>query len=154
IETLNPGAVIIEAHSPISLDDGEAIRGRKVLVVEDGPTLTHGDMTYGAGVVAARRAGAASLVDPRQSAAGTIKQVYEKYPHIGHLLPAMGYSDVQRQDLADTINASDADVVLIATPIDLRKVCDIDKPVVRASYELEEVSTPNLKDVLTTRLGL
>jgi predicted GTPase len=154
IEALNPKAIIIEAHSPISLDDGPDIKGKKVLVVEDGPTLTHGEMTYGAGVVAARRAGAASMVDPRQWAAGTIKQVYKKYPHIGHLLPAMGYSDQQRQDLADTINASDADVVLIATPIDLRKVCDIHKPVVRASYELEEVSTPNLKEVLTERLGL
>jgi predicted GTPase len=154
IEGANPEAIIIEAHSPISLDDGEAVRGKKVLVVEDGPTLTHGEMTYGAGVVAARQAGAASMVDPRQWAAGTIRQVYEKYPHIGHLLPAMGYSDQQRQDLADTINASDADVVLIATPIDLRKVCDIQKPVVRAAYELEEVSTPNLKEVLSKRLGL
>jgi predicted GTPase len=154
IEALNPRAIIIEAHSPISLDDGPDIKGKKVLVVEDGPTLTHGEMTYGAGVVAARRAGAASMVDPRQWAAGTIKQVYEKYPHIGHLLPAMGYSDQQRQDLADTINASDAEVVVIATPIDLRKVCDIKKPVVRANYELEEVSTPNLKEILTTRLGL
>jgi predicted GTPase len=154
IESANPKAIIIEAHSPISLDDADAVKGKKVLVVEDGPTLTHGEMTYGAGVVAARQAGAASMVDPRQWAAGTIKQVYEKYPHIGHLLPAMGYSDQQRQDLADTINASDADVVLIATPIDLRKVCDIHKPVVRAAYELEEVSTPNLKDVLTKRLGL
>jgi predicted GTPase len=154
IEKANPQAIIIEAHSPISLDDAEAVKGKKVLVVEDGPTLTHGEMTYGAGVVAARRAGAASMVDPRQWAAGTIKQVYEKYPHIGHLLPAMGYSDQQRQDLADTINASDADVVLIATPIDLRKVCDIKKPVVRAAYELEEVSTPNLQEVLSKRLGL
>jgi predicted GTPase len=154
IESANPKAIIIEAHSPISLDDAGAVKGKKVLVVEDGPTLTHGEMTYGAGVVAARRAGAASMVDPRQWAAGTIKQVYEKYPHIGHLLPAMGYSDEQRQDLADTINSSDADVVLIATPIDLRKVCDIHKPVVRASYELEEVSTPNLKEVLSKRLGL
>jgi predicted GTPase len=154
IESANPEAIIIEAHSPISLDDGPDIKGKKVLVVEDGPTLTHGEMTYGPGVVAARRAGAASMVDPRQWAAGTIKQVYEKYPHIGHLLPAMGYSDQQRQDLADTINASDADVVLIATPIDLRKVCDIHKPVVRAAYELEEVSTPNLQEILTKRLGL
>jgi predicted GTPase len=154
IEAANPDAIIIEAHSPISLGEGPDIKGKKVLVVEDGPTLTHGEMTYGAGVVAARRAGAASMVDPRRWAAGTIKDVYEKYPHIGHLLPAMGYSDQQRQDLADTINASDADVVLIATPIDLRKVCDIHKPVVRAAYELEEVSTPNLKEILTTRLGL
>ena len=154
IESTNPEAVIVEAMSPITLEEGVDLNGKKVLVVEDGPTLTHGEMTYGAGVVAARRAGAASLVDPRPWAAGTIKTVFEKYPHIGTLLPAMGYSDQQRTDLAETINASDADVVLIATPIDLRKVCDIQKPAVRASYELEEVSSPSLKDILTQRLSL
>ena len=154
IESTNPTAVIVEAMSPITLEKGVDLNGKKVLVVEDGPTLTHGEMTYGAGVVAARRAGAASLVDPRPWAAGTIKTVFEKYPHVGTLLPAMGYSEQQRIDLAETINASDADVVLIATPIDLRKVCDIQKPAVRASYELEEVSTPGLKDILTERLSL
>ena len=154
IEGVNAGAEIIEANSPISLEDGTDLSGKKVLVVEDGPTLTHGEMTYGAGVVAARRAGAAALVDPRKWATGTIKDVYEKYPHIGTLLPAMGYSDQQRADLSETINASDADVVLIATPIDLRRICDIQKPAVRAFYELEEISSRTLKDVLAERLSL
>jgi predicted GTPase len=154
IESLNPSAKVVEAQSPISLDEETSLKGKKVLVVEDGPTLTHGEMTYGAGVVAAKRAGAASLVDARPWATGTIKDVYEKYPHIGTLLPAMGYSDQQRKDLADTINASDADVVVIATPIDLRKVCDIRKPAVRATYELEDISSPSLKDLLTERLSL
>lgn len=154
IASANPDAVVVEARSPITLGEGAELGGKKVLVVEDGPTLTHGEMTYGAGVVAARRAGAASLVDPRPWAAGTIKDVFQKYPHMGTLLPAMGYSEQQRKDLAATINSSDADVVLIATPIDLRKVCDIQKPAVRASYELEEISTPTLKDILTERLKL
>jgi predicted GTPase len=154
IASVNPGAAVVEAFSPITLDQGESLEGKRVLVVEDGPTLTHGEMTYGAGVVAAKRAGAATLVDPRPWATGTIKDVFEKYPNIGTLLPAMGYSDVQRQDLAATINSSDADVVLIATPIDLRKICDIDKPAVRASYELEEISSPTLADLLTERLSL
>ncbi len=154
IEAVNPGAHVVEAQSPITLDEDTSLKGKKVLVVEDGPTLTHGEMTYGAGVVAAKRAGAASLVDAKPWASGTIKDVYAKYPHIGTLLPAMGYSDRQRKDLSDTINASDADVVVVATPIDLRKVCDIRKPAVRATYELEEISTPTLKDILTKRLSL
>ena len=155
IETVNPGAAIVHARSPITVPNGEMIAGKKVLVVEDGPTLTHGEMTFGAGVVAARRAGAASLVDPRPWAAGSIKGVYETYPHIGELLPAMGYSEEQRRDLAATINASDADVVLVATPIDLRKVCDIDKPALRATYELDDSqSKPTLAEELHARLGL
>ena len=154
IAATNPGAVIVEALSPVTLEEGADLSGKKVLVVEDGPTLTHGEMTYGAGVVAARRAGAAAWVDPRQWAVGTLKDVFEKYPHMGQLLPAMGYSEQQREDLSETINASDADIVLIATPIDLRKVCDIKKPAVRASYELEEISSPTLKDILTERLSL
>jgi predicted GTPase len=154
IKAVNPDSVVVEARSPITIDDEGSLAGKKVLVVEDGPTLTHGEMTYGAGVVAARRAGAAALVDPRRWAVGTIKEVFERYPQIGMLLPAMGYSEQQRKDLAETINSSDADVVLIATPIDLRNICDIEKPAVRASYELEEISTPTLKDVLTDRLGL
>jgi len=154
IEAVNGDAEIVEANSPISLEEGADLHGKKVLVVEDGPTLTHGEMTYGAGVVAARRAGAAALVDPRQWASGTIKAVYDKYPHIGTLLPAMGYSDEQRADLSATINASDADIVLIATPIDLRRICDIQKPAVRAYYELEEISSPALKDILRERLSL
>ncbi|MGH2805895.1 MAG: cyclic 2,3-diphosphoglycerate synthase [Actinomycetota bacterium] len=154
IRIANPDAIVVEAHSPITVEDGADLGGKKVLVVEDGPTLTHGEMTYGAGVVAARRAGAASLVDPRPWATGTIREVFEKYPHMGTLLPAMGYSERQRDDLAATINSSDADVVLIATPIDLRKVCDIQKPAVRASYELEEISVPTLADVLKERFKL
>ncbi|MBW3595533.1 MAG: cyclic 2,3-diphosphoglycerate synthase [Actinobacteria bacterium] len=154
IAITNPDAVIVEALSPVTVEQRTDLSGKKVLVVEDGPTLTHGEMTYGAGVVAARRAGAAHLVDPRPWAVGTLKEVFEQYPHMGTLLPAMGYSEQQRKDLSDTINASDADVVLIATPIDLRKVCDIRKPAVRASYELEEISSPTLKDIITERLPL
>jgi predicted GTPase len=154
IRSVNPDSEVVEARSPITIEDEESLADRKVLVVEDGPTLTHGEMTYGAGVVAARRAGAAALVDPRRWAVGTIKEVFERYPQIGMLLPAMGYSEQQRKDLAETINSSDADVVLIATPIDLRNICDIQKPAVRASYELEEISTPTLKDLLTARLNL
>jgi predicted GTPase len=154
IEAINPRAVVVEAGSPIVVDDGVSLEGKRVMVVEDGPTLTHGEMTYGAGVVAAKRAGAAALVDPRPWAAGSIRDVYDRYPHIGELLPAMGYSNQQRSDLAATINASDADVVLIATPIDLRKILDLDKPAVRATYELEVASTPSLADILRDRLSL
>ncbi|MGH2749044.1 MAG: cyclic 2,3-diphosphoglycerate synthase [Actinomycetota bacterium] len=153
IQDVNANAVVVEARSPIVVEDGESLAGKRVLVVEDGPTLTHGEMGYGAGVVAARQAGA-TLVDPRPWATGSIKEAYDTYSHIGSLLPAMGYSRVQREELATTINASDADVVLIATPIDLRKVVDLDKPAVRATYELEVVSTPSLADILTERLSL
>ena len=152
IESVNPGATVLEARSPIVIEDGADLAGRKVLVVEDGPTVTHGEMSYGAGVVAARQAGAAELVDARPWATGTIKDVYEKYPHIGALVPAMGYSEQQRADLADTINASDADAVLIATPIDLRKVCNLTKPAYRVEYELEVVTSPGLAEVLAKRL--
>ncbi len=155
IDEVNPNAQVVEARSPITVDDEHALRGKRVLVVEDGPTLTHGEMRYGAGVVAAKRAGVASLVDARPFATGSIKDVYDAYPHIGHeLLPAMGYSDQQRKDLSDTINASDADVVLIATPIDLRKVCDLYKPAVRATYELEPISEPDIAMILKDRLKL
>ena len=155
IDTINPGAQVVEARSPVTVDDEAALRGKRVLVIEDGPTLTHGEMRYGAGVVAARRAQVASFVDARPFATGSIKEVYAAYPHIGHeLLPAMGYSDQQRKDLSETINASDAEVVLIATPIDLRKVCDIDKPAVRATYELEPISEPDIATILEQRLRL
>jgi predicted GTPase len=154
IASVNPEAAIVEARSPIKLDGDASLAGKRVLVVEDGPTLTHGEMSYGAGVVAAERAGAAELVDPRRWAQGSIKDVYAAYPHMGALLPAMGYSDAQRADLASTINDSDADVVVVATPIDLRKIIDIKKPAVRASYELEVISIPSLTDELTRRLNL
>ena len=153
IELANPGCVIVEASSPITLEEEVDLTNKRVLVVEDGPTLTHGEMGYGAGVVAAHRAGAA-VVDPRPWAVGSIKEVFNKYPHMGALLPAMGYSEVQRQELAQTINSAEADYVLIATPIDLRKVCDIQKPAVRALYELEERSSPTLGEILTEKLGL
>lgn len=153
IATENPDAVIIDAHSPVSVEEGADLAGKRVLVVEDGPSLTHGEMGFGAGVVAARQAGA-TLVDPRPWAAGSIKGVYEKYPHMGALLPAMGYSAAQRKDLEDTINSSDAEVVLIATPIDLRRICELSKPAVRASYELHEVSSPTVAEVLKERLSL
>jgi predicted GTPase len=153
IGATNPAAIIVEARSPITVEEVASLRGRRVLVVEDGPTLTHGEMNFGAGVVAVRGAGA-ELVDPRPWAVGSIRDIYDRYPHIGTLLPAMGYSDEQRRELAETINASDADVVLVATPIDLRRVVDIEKPAVRARYELEVVSSPSLEDVLVDRLRL
>ena len=153
ISATNPKAEIVEARSPITVEEEVSLAGKRVLVVEDGPTLTHGEMGYGAGVVAARKAGA-ELVDPRPWAVGSIAQVYERYLHIGALLPAMGYSKIQREELAATINSSDADVVLIATPVDLRQICDIQKPALRASYELEEVSAPTLHDILHDRLSL
>lgn len=154
IAVLNPDATVVSARSPITVHDELSLEGRRVLAVEDGPTLTHGGMTYGAGVVAAKRAGAAELVDPRPWAVGTIREVFKTYPEIGTLLPAMGYSERQRKDLSDTINASDADVVVIATPIDLRKICDIRKPAVKVSYELAEAGEPTLQQALLQRLGL
>jgi len=153
ISTENSRAVIVEARSPVTIEGDEPLAGKRVLVVEDGPSLTHGEMGFGAGVVAARRAGA-TLVDPRPWAEGSIAGVFERYPHMGALLPAMGYSAEQRKDLENTINSSDAEVVLIATPIDLRKVLDLTKPAIRASYELEEVSSPTLAEVLADRLSL
>jgi len=148
IRKVNPEAIIIEGASPIFVDEYEQIQGKRVLVVEDGPTLTHGNMAYGAGIVAAEKFGAAELVDPRPFTVGTITETFEKYPEIGTLLPAMGYGDQQVKDLEDTINASDADLVIIGTPIDLRKIINIKKPAVRVYYELEEIGRPNLIDAL------
>jgi len=148
IKLANPNAVIIDATSPIYVEDPSVIAGKRVLVVEDGPTLTHGGMKYGAGVVAAERFGAAQLVDPRPFAVRSISETYEKYPEIGMLLPAMGYGTEQVKDLEETINASDAEAVVIGTPIDLRRVLDIEKPSVRVMYELQEIGRPDLTDVL------
>lgn len=145
---VNPDATVIEAASPIFVEDYEMIKGKRALVVEDGPTLTHGEMTYGAGVVAAEKFGAAELVDPRPYTVGTITETFQKYPEIGTLLPAMGYSEQQIKDLEETINKADADVVIIGTPIDLRKLVNINKPAVRVTYELSEIGKPDLKDVL------
>jgi len=148
----NPHAVVVEAASPIFVEDPEAIRGKRVLVVEDGPTLTHGEMTYGAGVVAARRFGAAELVDPRPYAVRSIAATFEKYPHIGPLLPAMGYGEAQVRDLEETINAAECDLVLVATPIDLRRLVDVRHPVDRVRYELEVIGQPTLEELIVKRL--
>jgi predicted GTPase len=148
LRLLNPKAVVIEGASPLFVDDPQAIQGKRVLVVEDGPTLTHGEMAYGAGWVAARRFGAAEIVDPRPYAIGSIKATYEKYPTTGNVLPAMGYGDVQTHELEKTINAADVDLVLIGTPIDLTRVIKINKPCQRVRYELQEIGQPTLKDIL------
>jgi predicted GTPase len=141
-------AKIVLAASPIHVDDAEQIRGKRVLAIEDGPTLTHGEMTYGAAVLAAKQHGAASLVDPRPFAVGSIAETFERYPHVGKLLPAMGYGDKQIDELRETIARSDAELVLIGTPIDLRRLIDLDKPALRVTYRLQEVGEPTLADVL------
>ena len=148
IRTFNPNALVIEANLPIVVDAPEAIRDRRVLVVEDGPTLTHGEMSYGAGVLAARQFGARELVDPRPYAVGSIRETFAEYPHIGPLLPAMGYGAEQMRELEETINSTPCDVVLVATPVDLRRVLQIRHPTCRVAYELEEVGPPTLDDVL------
>jgi len=148
VQKRNPDAVVIEAASPIFVDDPAAIRGKRVLVVEDGPTLTHGGMSYGAGWVAARRFGAGEIVDPRPFAVGSITATYEKYPTTGNILPAMGYGAQQMKELEETINASDVDLVLIGTPIDLGRILDLKKPSQRIRYELQEIGQPTLTDLL------
>lgn len=147
----NPNAIVVDAASPLFVRGGEQIRGKRVLVIEDGPTLTHGEMEYGAGVMAAYKYGAAELVDPRDFAVGTIAETYEKYPEIGILLPAMGYGEQQMKDLEATINKVEADMVIIATPIDLGRIVKFKKNTVRVTYELEEIGTPTLKEILTDR---
>ncbi len=153
LRALNPDAIQIEAASPLFVDDPDAIRGKRVLVVEDGPTLTHGGMKYGAGYVAARRFGAAEIVDPRPFAVKSIAATYEKYPDTGAILPAMGYGRQQMQDLEETINRSDADLVIIGTPIDLNRVIKINKPTQRVRYELQEIGQPTLEDILKKKFG-
>ena len=153
IYTVNPQAVVVEAASPIFVEDPEAVRGKRVLVIEDGPTLTHGEMTYGAGVVAARRYGAAELVDPRPYAVRSIATTFEKYPRIGQLLPAMGYGDEQMRDLEETINSAECDLVLVATPIDLRRLINVRHPVDRVRYELQVIGRPTLEEILAQRFG-
>jgi predicted GTPase len=153
IAALNPRAIVIRAASPVRLDDPAAVRGKRVLVVEDGPTLSHGEMKLGAGVVAARRNGAAEIVDPRRWATGTLKATYEKYD-VGPVLPAMGYAQVQLEEMRALIDAADVDVVVIASPIDLRRVIPIGKPAVRVRYDLEELpGSPTLRDVVAPLLA-
>jgi predicted GTPase len=149
IEKVNPGAIVIDGASPIQVEDASVIRGRRVLVIEDGPTLTHGEMKIGAGVVAARKFGASGLVDPRPYAVGKLARTFEIYPDIGILLPAMGYGEEQLKDLEMTINNTDCDAVVIGTPIDLNRIIRINKPSTRVFYDLQEIGTPNLTDVLS-----
>jgi predicted GTPase len=148
VRALNPKAMVVEAASPLLVDAPQTIQGKRVLAVEDGPTLTHGEMGFGAGVLAARRFGAAEIVDPRPYAVGSLARVYETYPTVGPLLPAMGYGPEQTRELEETIARTPADLVLIATPIDLRHVVRIDKPVLRVRYELQEIGRPDLRDAL------
>ncbi len=148
IRDMNPTAGIIDAASPIRVEDESVIRGKRVLVVEDGPTLTHGEMQFGAGIVAADRFGASEIVDPRPFLKGSLVDTFEKYPDIGELLPAMGYGEQQMRDLEATINSSDCEAVVIGTPIDLRRVIKINKPSTRVFYDLQEIGAPTLEDVL------
>ncbi|MEJ2010808.1 MAG: cyclic 2,3-diphosphoglycerate synthase [Anaerolineales bacterium] len=153
VSAINTQATIIEAASPIFLDNPQAIRGKRVLVVEDGPTLTHGEMSYGAGWVTAKRFGAAEIIDPRPYATGSIAATYEKYPTTGDVLPAMGYGEKQMKELEKTINDSDAELVLIGTPIDLGKLLKLNKPAMRLRYELQVIGQPTLDAVLEERFG-
>jgi predicted GTPase len=151
--SLNPNAQVIEGASPLFVDDPDSIRGKRVLVVEDGPTLTHGEMAYGAAYVAARRFGAGEIVDPRPYAVGTIQDTYKKYPDTGKILPAMGYGDKMMKDLEKTIKKADVDIVLSGTPIDLTRIIKINKPIQRVRYELQEIGEPTLDTILHKKFG-
>jgi predicted GTPase len=153
LRRLNPNAIVIEGASPLFVDDPKEIQGKRVLVIEDGPTLTHGEMAYGAGYVAARRFGAAEIVDPRPFAVKSIQATYNKYPKTGPILPAMGYGEAQTRDLEETINRSDVDLVVIGTPIDLSRIIKINKPTQRVRYELQEIGQPTLEDILKAKFG-
>jgi len=149
VNRVNPTATVIEAACRVSVASPELIKGQRVLVVEDGPTLTHGEMPYGAGVVAARQCGAAELIDPRPYAVGSIRGTFERFTHLTSLLPAMGYSAIQRHELEETINRVPCDLVVVATPVDLARILNVNKPTVRVGYEVEELTEPKLVDVLT-----
>lgn len=153
IFAVNPTAQVVEGASPIFVDDPTAIRGKRVLVIEDGPTLTHGEMAYGAGVIAAQRFGAKEIIDPRPYAVGSILETYEKYPTTGNVLPAMGYGKQQISELEETINAMPVDMVIIATPIDMRRVLNIKLPSQRVRYELQEIGQPTLAEILEAKFG-
>jgi predicted GTPase len=148
LRAVNAGAPIVLAASPVRLDDTEAVTGKRVLVIEDGPTITHGGMAYGAGYIAAKVAGAAAMIDPRESAVPEIAAVFRAYPHIGKVLPAVGYGAAQLQALATTVNSSAAEVVISATPIDLARAAPISKKIVRARYEYAEIGTPALSSFI------
>ncbi|MBP1765975.1 MAG: hypothetical protein H6P98_90 [Candidatus Aminicenantes bacterium] len=148
IKKFNPKAKVIRANSKLTVEDSGAIAGKRVLVIEDGPTLTHGGMKYGAGIVAAQKFGAAEIIDPRPYAVGSIKKTFEKYNHLDKVLPAMGYGEKQTQELDETIDRTDCDLVVSGTPIDLKRVISPNKRILRVRYELEEIGSPTLKDVL------
>ena len=148
IRSANSKAIVVDAASPLLVEGYEKIKGKKVLVIEDGPTLTHGEMEYGAGIIAAEKYGAAEIIDPRPYVVGEIKKTFEKYPYIGTLLPAMGYSDKQIKDLEKSVNKTECDLVIIATPINLTKLIKINKPMVFVSYELQEIGHPDLAETL------
>jgi predicted GTPase len=148
IAAVNPDAIVVDAASTLDMEDPSVVKGKKVLVVEDGPTLTHGEMQIGAGVVAAQKFGAAGFVDPRPYTVGRLKETFETYPDIGVLLPAMGYGEQQLKDLQATINATECDAVVIGTPIDLSRIVNINKPATRVFYNLQEIGRPNLEEVL------
>jgi predicted GTPase len=154
VHAINPRAQVVDAASPIFLEDGDVLRGKRVLVIEDGPTVTHGEMPYGAGVIAARRYGVAEMVDPRPYAVGSIKTAYAKYPHMGPVLPALGYGAKQIAELTKTIAAMPVDAVIIATPIDLRRVATFAKPAVRVRYELTEIGSPTLRELIGEHLHM
>ncbi len=157
VAAVNPGALVIDAASPISVDDPSVIEGRRVLAIEDGPTVTHGEMTTGAAVVAAATFGAAELVDPRPFLRGSLVEIMARYPHLTNLLPAEGYDPEMLRDLEATVNATDCDAVIVGTPIDLVRLIEIDKPATRVTYELQELGSPNLAEVVgdfVARLGL
>ena len=153
LNRINPDAAVIEAASPLFVDDPAAIRGKRVLVIEDGPTLTHGEMAYGAGYVAARRFGAGEIVDPRPFAVGSIEATYKKYPGTGSILPAMGYGEQMVRDLEKTIANADVDLVISGTPIDLTRIIKVDKPMQRVRYELQEIGQPTLEDILKEKFA-
>ena len=148
IREVNPNATVIEAASPITVDNPELVKEKRVLVVEDGPTLTHGNMPYGAGVIASRKLGAREIVDPRPYAVGSIAEAFKKYSHLENVLPALGYGKEQIEELEKVVNSVPCDVVVIGTPIDLRRVLRLNKPAVRVTYELEELTSPNLEQIL------
>jgi predicted GTPase len=155
LKDVNPTAIVVDARSPITLvpeEDAAKIKGKKVLVVEDGPTLTHGDMRYGAGFIAAQNHEAAEIIDPRPFAVGSIKDTYSKYSHLEKILPAMGYGDAQTRELEETINNSDCDVVVGGTPINLQRIIKTDKPIVRVRYDLKEITKPDLEAIIEERI--
>jgi predicted GTPase len=148
VKSVNPTAIVLDAASPITVDKPELIRGKRVLVIEDGPTLTHGSMPYGAGLIAAKNLGAREIVNPKPYAVGSIKETYAQYAHLGSVLPAVGYGEKQIAELEETIDATPCDVVLIGTPIDLRKVMKVNKPTVRVKYELQVLGPVCLEELV------